>query len=129
MQQRDSQADASSYVDAVRTSRLFVLWYLNVGEEGESAKRMNGCNETQKNQTRLSPGAHQRHAERAQNHQEVGADAAAAPEHLPALVGEEILRQQLDQRGEDQQARRYRVHDANEDEPHLGRRVVGRVGG
>ncbi|POR36132.1 Uncharacterized protein TPAR_03671 [Tolypocladium paradoxum] len=73
------------------------------------------------------PRAHEAHAKRAQEDEDARHDAPPPAQVAPALVAEEVLGQQLDERGKRQQARRDGVHDADDDEPDLRVRAVERV--
>ena len=70
----------------------------------------------------LRPRSNQAHAESPSKHDEARQNALLAPQHLPALVAEEVHRHELNERRVDEEARRDGVHRADEDES------KGRVG-
>lgn len=79
---------------------------------------------------RLSgPGADEAHAHGAEQDEQAGGDAAAAAQDGPAVVAEEVLGEQLDEGGEDEQARRDGVHGAHQDQAKGRVRAVERVRG
>ena len=61
----------------------------------------------------LRPCAHQTHAERPRKHQHARDHPSAAAQYPPALVAQKVLREQLDQRGENQQPSRNGVHGSD----------------
>ena len=61
----------------------------------------------------LSPRANQRHAEGAGKEDEAGGDAALPAKDLPALVGEEVDGNKLDEGGVDEEAGGDCVHGAD----------------
>lgn len=75
----------------------------------------------------LSPSTHEAHEEGTKEHQQAGNHAAFTPEMAPALVAEEIFREQLDQGCKREQAGGNGVHDSDEDEADFRVRAVKSV--
>ena len=68
---------------------------------------------------RLRPSPNQTHAECAAEDQKTGEDSLLSPKHPPALIAQEILRHQLDERGEDKKTGRDGVHGAHDKQPNF----------
>lgn len=68
----------------------------------------------------LSPRTHQTHEKGPEEDKQTGIHAFSAPKEPPALVTEEVLRQQFDERGKCEQTGRDGIHNTNHNETNFG---------